>query len=65
MLPHQERVVAEKAALDIKLTDLEAFLARDDAESIAGSEELARLQHQALVMNSYTTILNERIEAFK
>ena len=63
MLPHQQRVVDEKTELDEKLTKLKAFFGTDIFKGVNEAEQ-ARLQKQADIMQSYSDILGERIEAF-
>ena len=64
LLPHQERVVAEKADLDAKRTALNAFFG---SQLFAGLDfaEQDRLRRQHAVMSEYSEILGERIEAFR
>ncbi len=61
--PHQERVVAEKAELDEKITKLDAFLNTEACEKLDLAEQ-KRLQEQYLIMQQYSGILGERIDAF-
>ena len=64
MKPHEERVVAEKADLDVKIAALAAFMA---GEVFAGLPEVERrilaLQHR--YMAGYTGVLAMRIDAFQ
>jgi hypothetical protein len=64
MKPHEERVVAEKADLDIKITALAAFVAR---EVYAGLPEVEQriLSLQLRYMTGYAGVLAMRIEAFQ
>lgn len=69
LLPHQQRVVEEKAALDLKLEALMHFVTTDmgvTSEIFRGlpSDEKGRLRRQAKAMREYSDILGERIAAF-
>lgn len=64
MLPHQQRVVDEKAELDAKLTKLVAFFSNPLWETLP-TDEQARLTRQSEVMREYSSILGERISAFQ
>lgn len=61
--PYQERVFAEKAELDEKLTKLVAFF-ETRSFSILDEAERSRLRCQALFMHGYSSVLGERIAAF-
>jgi hypothetical protein len=63
LAPHQQRVVAEQAALNDKLSKLVAFF---DTAIYAGlaDDEKDRLSHQGSAMQEYSNILGERIDAF-
>jgi len=63
LLPHQQRVIEEKAELDKKREALRDFL---DADRSVGIDpvERARLARQLTAMTYYADILNERIGAF-
>jgi hypothetical protein len=63
MAPHQERVVAEKAELDVKLEKLGAFFETDQFKSINQNEQ-KRMAEQWDVMKKYSDILGARIAAF-
>lgn len=63
MQPHQERVVAEKVDLDIKLAKLESFL-RSDPYVTLDPVEQSRLVVQANHMHRYSEVLGDRIAAF-
>ncbi len=58
----QERLIAEKAELDKKLRDLEAFINGEVFEGL-GDMEKSRLRSQRYFMNGYAETLNQRIEA--
>jgi hypothetical protein len=64
MLPYQERVVAEKTALDDKVADLSAFIEHCDSFIHLDSHEQNRLERQLVIMMEYSKILEERIAAF-
>lgn len=63
MLPHQERVVAEKTELDDKIKKLGLFVEGETYKTLDGNERY-RLTHQLATMREYSRILGERIEAF-
>lgn len=65
LLPHQKRVVAEKARLDADLEKLRAFCRRrgDVYDSLPDSEQ-KRLMEQLGHMTNYSRVLGERIAAF-
>lgn len=64
MQPHQQRVVDEKKELDDKLTRLQAFFKTSTFDELDDAER-SRLVHQAAIMGEYSTVLGERIAAFK
>jgi len=64
MLPHQKRVVDEKAELNEKLNKLRQFFLSEQYYSL-DREEMLRLQKQAEVMQAYSDILSERISHFE
>jgi hypothetical protein len=61
--PHQDRVIAERDELDVRLTKLNEFF-QNDVFHVLPLEERTRLKCQALFMRGYLTMLNERIHAF-
>ena len=63
MEPYQQRVVDEKADLDVKLDALTAFLESETRPSIHPKEH-ERMQAQANAMQEYSAILGRRIAAF-
>ncbi len=66
MEPYQERVVAEKQALDEKLTKLADFIFRSGGKFFDLPEaERLRLTKQYGHMMDYACILGERIAAFR
>jgi hypothetical protein len=62
-LPHQQRVLDERAELTERLTKLVAFLG-SGADAIA-DEDLGSLMRQAEVMLEYQRILTIRVRGFK
>lgn len=64
MQPHQQRVVDEKAELDVKLAALRKFINESPVFKSLDSAEKIRLRSQAYVMSEYSAILGERIAAF-
>lgn len=63
MAPHQQRVVEEKHDLDDKLGKLITFLDGDLFKTLDKHEQ-SRLRHQRAVMEDYSSILCQRIDAF-
>lgn len=63
MLPHQQRVIDEKAELDERLAKLLAFLNGDVVQTLSWPEQ-ARLGDQCAIMAQYSSILGKRIAAF-
>lgn len=63
MAPHQERVVAEKAELDEKITKLSDF-SNGDLFKTLPEDEKERLKRQFNLMRDYSAVLGERIAAF-
>jgi len=63
LLPHQERVVAEKADLDVKREKLSAFFNTPMFSGLPVAEQ-NRLKLQAQHMYMYSEVLAERVEAF-
>jgi hypothetical protein len=63
MRPHQERVVADKSELDENHSRLGAFMRTSTFASLPTDEQL-RLSRQFIIMDEYSGILAERIEAF-
>lgn len=62
-IPHQQRVIGERAQLAVKCAALHDFLDTPMFNSLNISEQ-RRLRLQYTAMNSYLTILRQRIEAF-
>ena len=63
MEPHQERVVVEKKELDEKLEKLMAFIGGPVFLTLDRYEQ-DRLHRQSDLMDKYSGVLAERIEAF-
>lgn len=63
MKDYQQRVVDEKAELDSKIAKLIAFQYTDMWEQLDVAEK-HRMARQKLAMQSYSSILSERILAF-
>jgi len=64
LMPYQQRVVEEKADLDVKREALNAFIG-SPVFAATDSAEQVRLHHQAIHMLHYSCILGDRIDAFK
>lgn len=64
LLPHQQRVVDEKLALDEKATALSTFIGTNPVFDTLDSAEQERLKEQNDVMWKYSEILGARIAAF-
>ena len=65
MQPHQERVVTEKKELDEKLIKLKAFACLENPIFFSlDPVERLRLLRQLDIMEQYSMVLGERIEAF-
>lgn len=62
--PHQQRVVDEKAELDEKRAKLDAFFETERFNTLDIAEQ-ARMRYQAVAMKEYSSVLGERIAAFK
>jgi hypothetical protein len=62
-LPHEYRVIVEKAQLDAKIERLRMFIAGSVYESVYAAEQ-DRLQAQLTKMLDLSDILAERIESF-
>lgn len=63
MQPHQQRVVDEKTELDTKHLALSKFFSTDIYKNL-DIDEQDRLCRQYDIMEEYSDILAERIEAF-
>lgn len=61
--PHEQRVVAEKAELDEKITKLKAFMKSETGLSIPAIDH-GLLRQQAEAMESYSWFLGLRIRRF-
>ena len=64
MEPHQQRVVDEQSQLDEKITKLTKFMCGETFLKLS-ADERARMTYQRLLMREYSSILGDRIEAFK
>ena len=64
MQPHQQRVVDEHAELNTKLFALHAFIDTPPF-MVLDDVERSRLRYQAIAMRNYSTVLSDRIRAFK
>lgn len=64
MQPHQQRVVDEKNELNEKLDKLKAFFENPIFKGLSADEQ-GRLARQFDVMAEYSSILSQRIAAFK
>ena len=63
-LPHQQRVVEERAALGGRIGKLMGFLGSTDAQEVPPTE-LALLHAQATYMEAYFNVLTKRIALWK
>ncbi len=63
MLPYQERVIAEKSALDQNISSLATFTESDIFPTLPEDEQ-DRLNRQLVIMDDYSAVLGERISAF-
>ena len=63
LLPHQQRVVDERAELTTKLSALLAFFQGPVFPTLDEAER-SRLRNQARFMDGYAAVLEERIAAF-
>lgn len=63
MQPFQQRVINEKAELDTNIFALDAFTKSERFPSLPEAEQL-RMIRQLAVMQEYSSILGERIDAF-
>ena len=61
--PHEQRVIAERADLDEKLTKLEAFLSTETFGNLDQADG-ALLTRQAKIMTDYVLVLDARIDRF-
>jgi hypothetical protein len=64
MQPHQQRVVEEKEALDVKIDALCAFIDENPIYQKLDIGEQGRLYAQVYAMRLYSEILQERIDRF-
>lgn len=64
MQPFQQRVVDEKSELDIKVAKLKTFMEHETFGNLSTDEQV-RMHRQVAAMTEYSTVLGERIAAFK
>jgi hypothetical protein len=64
MKDYQQRVIAEKEALDGKITRLSGFIGGFVFGTLVEPER-ARLKRQLEIMHQYSEVLEERIAAFR
>lgn len=64
MEPFQQRVIEEKKELDQKLLRLRKFFEGQNFQSVDPNEQ-ARMLRQEVIMTDYSSILEERINAFE
>lgn len=64
LLPHQQRVVAEKDEVSERLSKLLAFFQGPIFPTLSEAER-SRLRNQARFMDGYAAVLEERIAAFQ
>ena len=62
--PHQQRVLAEKLELDLRISALDPFIDRNPVFTTLPVDEQARLRRQLDVMHELSSILGERIASF-
>jgi hypothetical protein len=68
MMPYQQRVINQKMDLDAKIEKLLDFIEATNMPDVFGTlsqAEQSRLRIQYSVMQTYSTILGERIANFK
>lgn len=62
--PHQQRVLGEKLALDLRISALDPFIDRNPIFATLPADEQARLKRQLDVMHELSVVLGERISHF-
>ena len=62
--PHQQRVVEEKKELDIKIKALQTFIERNEMFYFTSTEEKSDMRRQLHTMETYSQILQRRINRF-
>lgn len=62
--PYQQRVIAEAALLDKKISELQSFINGDMYYKTVNEFERARMENQLDAMKAYSSILHERINNF-
>jgi hypothetical protein len=63
MKPHEERVLEEKRELDVKIDMLNGFFQTAVHTRLSRTEQ-CRLNQQIIIMEMYSRILDDRIQAF-
>ncbi len=63
MLPHQQRVIDEKEALDDKIKKLTGFIIGDTFDSLPQEDKML-LSEQKVAMEIYYNLLKRRIARF-
>lgn len=64
LLPHQQRVVAERNEVAARMEKLAVFIIEDPAYRELHQAEKDRLNRQGEIMGQYVQVLDERIAAF-
>lgn len=62
--PHQQRVVEEKKELDVKIKALQTFIERNEMFYNMSPEEMSDMRRQLCTMETYSQILQRRINRF-
>ena len=62
--PHQQRVVEEKEELDVKIKALQTFIERNEMFYPMSTEEKSDMRRQLHMMETYSQILQRRINRF-
>ena len=62
--PHQQRVIDEQAALDIKVNALNSFIDHNEIYLSLPLAEREDLRNQLIKMQEYSSILGSRISRF-
>jgi len=64
MLPHQQRVVDEKAELDTRLSKLTDFMETAKFDGLGERDRLLMVRQKSCMLD-YSRVLGERIDTFK
>lgn len=64
MREHEKRVINEKLDLDEKIKKLEAFLRNQEASEGLSKVERGLMMMQLIAMETYSSVLEERINGF-